>query len=388
MDEGSLSDTQRTMVLPLLQETNIRGKPYITVSAKGIVNGLSRYPNDGADFGPDTTLGATAPGQFGSPYTQTTGLKEANSYSLRQGTPPIYINGIVTLNDNVILGSGVNIFAFGNGAEITSTSNYLSFTNNQIVTEVTLNLDVLIASSNYSVYFMYSSIQGSVYIVTGSSDIRFNNCGFNTSLFYCASVSSGAQSINNLSLIQNTLSSPVNSANPIIGFSSKYSVSGGTAANCQLNNGLQIIANNIRINSGVTYTTALQLPHVDTLSVILGNTWNIDPSYAGTLISYLSLSTPTISANPPISGTAYLNTNPYDIEIDLPVYATTAGTAGYVTVAKGSSSSSLTTIGNQFVNGSTSSTSVDIIRLRVPAGWYYEFTESGVTFGTASVFAE
>ena len=85
MDEGSLSDTQRTMVLPLLQETNIRGKPYITVSSKGIVNGLSRYPNDGADFGPDTTLGATAPGQYGSPYTETTGIQEAVNYLLPDG---------------------------------------------------------------------------------------------------------------------------------------------------------------------------------------------------------------------------------------------------------------------------------------------------------------
>ena len=76
-----------------------------------------------------------------------------------------------------------------------------------------------------------------------------------------------------------------------------------------------------------------------------------------------------------------------NINIDLPVYATTAGTAGYVTIAKGATSTP-TAIGSQFVSGSTSSTSVDIIRLRVPAGWYYEFTESGVTFGTASVFAE
>ena len=110
-----------------------------------------------------------------------------------------------------------------------------------------------------------------------------------------------------------------------------------------------------------------------------------NPSYQIVDIPYNS---PTISANPPASGTAYQNTNPYAIEIDLPVYATTSGTAGYVTIAKGSSSTSLTTIGNQFVNGSTSSTSVDIIRLRVPAGWYYEFTASGVTFGTASVFAD
>ena len=94
-----------------------------------------------------------------------------------------------------------------------------------------------------------------------------------------------------------------------------------------------------------------------------------------------------VITNPPVSGTIYQNTNSYDIEIDLPVYATTSGTAGYVTLAKGSSSTP-TSIGNQYVNGATSSTSVDIIKLKVPAGWYYEFSTSGVTFGTASVFAD
>ena len=122
------------------------------------------------------------------------------------------------------------------------------------------------------------------------------------------------------------------------------------------------------------------LTYFDKKNVIFGNT------DAESIV--FPTNSPTISANPPVSATVYQNTNPYDIEIDLPVYATTSGTAGYVTIAKGSSSSSLTTIGNQFVNGSTSSTSVDIIRLRVPAGWYYEFTASGVTFGTASVFAD
>ena len=120
------------------------------------------------------------------------------------------------------------------------------------------------------------------------------------------------------------------------------------------------------------------------------NTWDIegvysDNDYVWTNIPY---NTPTLSVNPPVSGTVYQNTNPYAIEIDLPVYATTSGTAGYVTIAKGSSSSSLTTIGNQYVSGDTSDTSEQIIRLRVPANWYYEFTASGVTFGTASVFAD
>ena len=148
----------------------------------------------------------------------------------------------------------------------------------------------------------------------------------------------------------------------------------------------QVIVRDITA-SGLTSNESFSISVGATLNV---GTWDIegvysDNEYVWTGIPY---NTPSLSANPPASGTAYQNTNPYDIEIDLPVYASTSGTAGYVTIAKGSSSSSLTTIGNQFVNGSTSSTSVDIIRLRVPAGWYYEFVASGVTFGTASVFAD
>ena len=85
MSYGELSNTQETMVLPMLQIKNIRGKPYITVSAKGMINGLSNIPNDGADFGPDTTKGATAPGQYGGTYTETMGIMEGVDYSLTNG---------------------------------------------------------------------------------------------------------------------------------------------------------------------------------------------------------------------------------------------------------------------------------------------------------------
>jgi hypothetical protein len=114
------------------------------------------------------------------------------------------------------------------------------------------------------------------------------------------------------------------------------------------------------------------------------NVFNVDiaSKYTGSISP-----TPSLTTNPRVSGTVYLNTMPYDIEIELPVYATTSGTAGYVTVAKGAASTP-TTIGNQYVSGDTSSTSTQIIRLRVPAQWTYSFTASGVTFGTASVFAD
>ena len=67
---------------------SINGKPEITVSSKGRSNGLSNKINNGADFGVDTTLGATSPNQTGSPYTQTKGILEAGNYlkSLQGGT--------------------------------------------------------------------------------------------------------------------------------------------------------------------------------------------------------------------------------------------------------------------------------------------------------------
>ena len=53
---------------------NITGKPYITVSSKGLANGQSEYINDGADFGPDSL-------QADGTLTQTSGLNEAYIYS-------------------------------------------------------------------------------------------------------------------------------------------------------------------------------------------------------------------------------------------------------------------------------------------------------------------
>ena len=56
---------------------SLEGKPYPTISYKGIANGLSDIPNDGADFGVDTTEGATSPSQTGAPYSSTLGIMEA-----------------------------------------------------------------------------------------------------------------------------------------------------------------------------------------------------------------------------------------------------------------------------------------------------------------------
>jgi len=71
--------------VPKVKYSKIQGKPYVTVSAKGISNGLSDTYNDGADFGPDTLLNATSPNQYGEPYTQTSGIQEAVNYAQNNG---------------------------------------------------------------------------------------------------------------------------------------------------------------------------------------------------------------------------------------------------------------------------------------------------------------
>ena len=87
---------------------------------------------------------------------------------------------------------------------------------------------------------------------------------------------------------------------------------------------------------------------------------------------------PSIPTNPPVSATVYQNLNYHDIRIYLPVYATTSGTAG--TIAYGEDASSTPTeMTAKYVNGATSSTSVDIVELVVPAGHYFEFTASART---------
>jgi len=109
---------------------NIKGKSYITVSAKGISNGLSDTYNDGADFGPDTLYGTSSKDLYGPPYTQTTGIQEAWNYAFATATtnypeeniirpgnnpngywmkPILLLDGIFIVNQKVFLSPSVKI---------------------------------------------------------------------------------------------------------------------------------------------------------------------------------------------------------------------------------------------------------------------------------------
>jgi len=76
----------------------IKNLGYITVSAKGISNGLSGIPNDGADFGPDT------PNSTGTGLTQTSGIQEALYYAKNNGYKEVKLTeGVFTINQGVTL---------------------------------------------------------------------------------------------------------------------------------------------------------------------------------------------------------------------------------------------------------------------------------------------
>ena len=481
--------------------TQLQGKPYILVSSKGIVNGLSNIPNDGADFGPDTTKGATAPGQYGSPYTQTSGIQEANNYSKVNGdsikltSGQFQISQTITISHGItIIGSGTISFHSFNPYPLTDLTTPIIPESASVIVnnssgdaiDITVNYEA-VNLDNFSVLMKQtggtgikcsppdpSTQMGMVYSNWGSISVYsevgdpsnyafwFDNIGQSTFInlesyamlelhidslteyhygnstflhvYGSTAHLSSAQTNQQVAI----LSSGTGITNLITfsylqidlyGQDSTYyglyidpnvdelaidfldmELSGGDTSQTAL---LMYVAGNVMINKMMAYsggtfvidgTLVIHDAHGITGASVFNNNGQLYV-YHNLGVSSVSLTnntyarigynprfasnlpTPTISENPPVSAKVYQNTNPYDIEIDLPVYATTSGTAGYVTIAKGPSSTP-TAIGNQYVSGDTSSTSEQIIRLRVPVNWYYEFTASGVTFGTASVFAE
>jgi len=104
----------------------LKGAPYIIVSAKGISNGQSTIINDGADFGPDTMLGATSKDQYGPPYTQTAGILEAVNYQQTNGGSIRMTAGRFIISPNALLTqtSSSNILGYPEYAVIPISAQY------------------------------------------------------------------------------------------------------------------------------------------------------------------------------------------------------------------------------------------------------------------------
>ncbi|MCY0870634.1 MAG: hypothetical protein OWT27_08620 [Firmicutes bacterium] len=435
--------------------------PYITVSAKGIANGLSDKVNDGADFGPDT------------PNTFSYGILEAWNYAVATGrlvpsneiqggklfiTPILLLEGIFDISSPItltapepvvnpkIIGSGMLSTFVGTkngitGDLITIDPSILNYTNVEIgymqfYGSVTNYLTIDCSSVNYGANTFQSydlniagngptnaplNIQGmkEIYLYNYES---YNGAGTYPGGFFTGSSGStlllfggffaGPIGLSNLgeAYISANIASGfmVNNVNELY-ISQHYWYGGiylaGDTGDIYI---AQMIAGQtagpgspfLQLASGTT-SASVRSVIVGSFSGEYAQTYNLktttDITVANVkilgnanLVSGASLSgwvnSPTLPANPPASGTIYQNTNPYPIEIDLPVYASTSGTAGNVAYGI-SATDTVTEMTPEFVSGSTSSSAVDIIKLYVPAGWYYEFTYTDVTAGTATVIA-
>lgn len=101
----------------ILLDSYISGRFDVTVSPKGQANGKSRLMNGGSDFGPDTLLGAAAPGQYGPPFTKSSGIFEMINYCLGQAaasgtatTPEmVFQSGIYDITDSATFSPSANI---------------------------------------------------------------------------------------------------------------------------------------------------------------------------------------------------------------------------------------------------------------------------------------
>jgi len=155
--------------------------PYITVSAKGISNGLSNIINDGADFGPDTYLNSTSKNRYGPPYTLTSGIQEAINYAQSKSTTASsgnIIPEILLLEGSFIIDDSATIY-INNGPNVNPSGLHIrgvSASSTSIIKQNSLPSPILSYTNT-----RYSSIAG-----TQAFNMIFENLGFH----YMGSVSS------------------------------------------------------------------------------------------------------------------------------------------------------------------------------------------------------
>lgn len=125
--------------------------------------------------------------------------------------------------------------------------------------------------------------------------------------------------------------------------------------------------------------------------IINGSTTGVQvtvANYNGSKNQPVQLGVVPVSFAPTIaSGTVYQNTTYSYQTLRIAAYAATAGTAGSVAVAMGTSSTP-STIETDYVSGGSSSTVTVPIVLRVPPQWYYSLTVSGAVLGSATGIQE
>lgn len=145
----------------------------------------------------------------------------------------------------------------------------------------------------------------------------------------------------------------------------------------------------VTVPAGAASLTAADLTDVRGTAGVFTDTngvTQVSPGVPGGL-RWAPLGAVTPPASPLVSGTVYQNTTGSFLTVYQPCYATTAGTAGTVAAALGIGSAPATLYTRQ-IAGTTAAATPDVAVLRVPPGWFYSFTASGVTLANASIQGE
>ena len=446
--------------------------PYVTVSAKGIANGLSTKVNDGADFGPDTpnttSDGVAEALQFAidNPimYSSSVGGYWIMTVKLIGGeyhiTAPQVLHvpyrianltliGQTTMNPYISCDFDTTAddtypYAFNFDDASLHNITYIDITWSHFQIHVGSNhtpygflkLDFSSINTNQNTFVSYDlniSNQGFVkplnllgfqqihmfdfQVYGGGAVFDAGYCefigGFSSTASYVGGASNGnylvagntlivpAGDIDKITYMVASLSqigiydiSNTFTINELAIISSAYLGSSNHALTFD-NSGGTITIGKVTmydvLATGLTADTSFVFQQSGGSHVV--NIWDIrglgsNNSYKWINIPY---NTPTLPTNPPASGTAYQNTNPYDILINLPIWDATTSAIASVKYSVAASTTALDdNILYRFISEHTTSTAPEIIQMRVPAGWYYEIygAEVGsIDIGTAVVQA-
>ncbi len=469
------------------------------VTSKGIVNGLSVLPNDGQDWGPDTTLNATAPGQYGGTYTQSTGIQEAVNYVFAKNDGKIFLkNGTYKLTGTTtgysfqagilfpsssstgpivpIIMEGesslLSIYESGNASippQLPDQAGGVIIDGSGLSNDLSTYTKagaVIAADNNNSGGLPYSATEitlKNLYVI-GPQGPNIIGISLNfTQSAIVDNVVSGAltdssgdisspPNADDLGLSPAALNMPTDTNNgrsvaiDVMLFGYFFGITFSThfvgdrifILYCQqaFNRGgsshaayigylnIENCPLYIVFNAGATYIGMLDIQYVNDSSVwnnyseifatgsnnitallVIGDLHIVesgvgDQPFSTTLqpaianpeylvIKHFStgLTLSTLSANPPVSGTAYQNTNPYDIRLKIPVTYSPTSTAA-ATLATGTSTSSTVTTSTKVSYPAGITTGIiDTYEMVVKAGQYFEIVVTNATIGTVEVQA-
>ena len=457
----------------------------VHVTSKGIVNGLSVLPNDGTGwFGPDTTKGATAPGQYGGTYTVTSGINESfgyvasiqnapTGYEIQLGTGTFnisvalqmpnanislrgtswrygsYIVATAAMTDMIILGTGqviIENMAFSGGSNATYILNPTQSGDSAVIlsnitynTVVTGFFDSTSAINTTMLVYNLYEIGTTTYAINllNYSYTIFVNGMFNSPCVFGESSGGGgithligggyfggitnyttlyATNIDLHELAAGDYSLTINKNSTTYIVNSRLKTANGSSSLIYDNGGLLMIDHtSYNLDGSGSYTQYMihRVADANPSSVIVikglsvyssvgsGDTVVLDitdhistnsstvietvytlPSVGSFVMNYPLLN---LTANPPVSGTTYQNTNPNNIRLKIPVtYSPTSSAAA--TLATGISDSSTVTTSTKVSYPAGITTGIiETYEMVVPAGQYYELVVTNATIGTVEV---